>query len=142
MKSIALKTALSIAEAGLSHAEKSGFKPMAVVVVDDGGRLVAFMRGDGASPGRFELALAKANGCVMLGVGGRALAALNASNPGVVTAAGNAFGGKLFPAPGGVLLRDGQGAIIGAVGVSGDTPDNDEAAAIAGIRAAGIDFQP
>ncbi|WP_180900090.1 GlcG/HbpS family heme-binding protein [Martelella soudanensis] len=141
MTEIALSTARIIAEGALEHARKSGFKPMAVAIVDAGGRLIAFNRDDGAAPGRFELALAKASGCVMLGVSGRALAALNASNPGVVTAAGAAFGGKLFPAAGGVLLMDGNGAVIGGVGVSGDAPDNDEKAAVAGIERAGLAYQ-
>ena len=47
-------------------------------------------------------------------------------------------GGKVVPVPGGVLIKDAGGEILGAVGISGDTSDNDEIAAISGIEGAGF----
>jgi len=89
---------------------------------------------------RFEIARGKAYGALALGIGSRAQMVRAESQPYFVTAAGAAIGGALMPVPDGVLVRDGDGRTIGAVGVSGDTSDNDEASAVAGIDAAG--FQP
>ena len=115
-----------------------GLKPLSIAVLDAGGHLLAFEREDGASPGRFEIARGKAYGAVMLGMPGSAQMA-RAEDQGYFMAAVNgAFGGKVIPVPGGVLVKDGAGAVIGAVGVTGDTSDNDAAAALAGIAAAGL----
>ena len=115
-----------------------GLKPLSIAVLDAGGHLLAFEREDGASPGRFEIARGKAYGAIMLGMPGSAQMA-RAEDQGYFMAAVNgAFGGKVIPVPGGVLVKDGAGAVIGAVGVTGDTSDNDAAAALAGIAAAGL----
>ena len=115
-----------------------GLKPLSVAVLDAGGHLLAFEREDGASPGRFEIARGKAYGAVMLGMPGSAQMA-RAEDQGYFMAAVNgAYGGKVIPVPGGVLVKDETGAVIGAVGVTGDTSDNDAAAALAGIAAAGL----
>ena len=98
---------------------------------------MAFEREDGASPGRFEIARGKAYGAVMLGMGGKAQMARAEGQAYFMAALNGAFGGKVVPVPGGVLVRDAGGAVIGAVGVTGDTSDNDAAAAVAGIEAAG-----
>jgi uncharacterized protein GlcG (DUF336 family) len=115
-------------------------KPLSVVVLDPGGHVLAFEREDGAAPGRFEIARGKAYGAVMLGIGGRAQMARAEAQAYFMAAVNGAYGGKVVPVPGGVLVRDGTGAVVGAVGVTGDTSDNDAAVAEAGIRAAG--FQP
>ncbi|MCB1492706.1 MAG: heme-binding protein [Rhodobiaceae bacterium] len=141
MSTLTLDMARAIVRAALAHAGDAGFRPMAVAVVDTGGRLVAFERSDGAAPGRFELALGKAVGCAMIGTGGRRLAALSQSHPGIINAASAAFSGQFVPAPGGVILKGNDGAVIGAVGASGDMPENDEAAAIAGIESAGLAYE-
>jgi uncharacterized protein GlcG (DUF336 family) len=114
-----------------------GLKPLTVAVLDAGGHLLAFEREDGASPGRFEIARGKAYGAVMLGMGGKAQMARAEGQAYFMAALNGAFGGKVVPVPGGVLVRDAGGALIGAVGVTGDTSDNDAAAAVAGIEAAG-----
>jgi len=71
-------------------------------------------------------------------MGSRAIAKRAATDPAFVAAVTHAAGGALVPVPGGVLLRDEEGVLLGAVGISGDTSDNDEAAALAGIAAAGL----
>ncbi|PKP75050.1 MAG: glcg protein [Alphaproteobacteria bacterium HGW-Alphaproteobacteria-6] len=126
-----------IAEA-LAAGAAGGMKPLSVVVLDGGGHVIAFERADGASPGRFEIARAKAHGAVMLGIGGRAQRDRAEEQGYFMAALSGVFGGAILPVPGGVLVRDASGAVIGAVGVTGDTSDNDAAAAEAGIRAAGL----
>jgi len=115
-----------------------GLKPLSIAVLDAGGHLLAFEREDGASPGRFEIARGKAYGAVMLGMPGSAQMARAEDQAYFMAAVNGAFGGKVIPVPGGVLVKDGAGAVIGAVGVTGDTSDNDAAAALAGIAAAGL----
>jgi len=135
---ISLDMARTIIAGALGYAEAAGLAPLAVAILDRGGHLKAFERADGSSNLRFEVAFGKANGALGLGVGSRALMARAEQQPAFVTALSGVFGGGLVPVPGGVLVRDRAGALIGAVGVSGDTSDNDEAAAVAGIEAAGF----
>lgn len=115
---------------------------MTVVVLDAGGHVVAAEREDGSSNKRFELAFGKAHGAISLGMGSRALMARAESQAYFIAAATAAIGGALVPVPGGVLVRDLAGTLIGAVGVSGDASDDDEAVAIAGIGGAGYVAQP
>jgi uncharacterized protein GlcG (DUF336 family) len=136
-----LADAQKILAAALAFAEAKGFKPMAVGVLDSRGALVAFAAQDGTSLKRGEIALGKANGALALGMGSRALMQRAEAQAYFIAAAGAAIGGALVPVPGGVLIKS-AGAVIGAVGISGDTSDNDEAAAIAGITAAGLDADP
>jgi uncharacterized protein GlcG (DUF336 family) len=114
-----------------------GLKPLSVAVLDAGGHLLAFEREDGASPGRFEIARAKAYGAVMLGMPGSVQLARAEAQGFFMAAVNGAFGGKVVPVPGGVLVML-DGAVVGAVGVTGDTSDNDATAAVAGIEAAGF----
>jgi len=137
-----LLAAQKILEAALAHASVQGFKPMAIGVLDARGALKAFAAQDGTSLKRGEIALAKANGAVALGMGSRALMKRAESQGYFIAAATAAIGGSLVPVPGGVLVKDAAGALLGAVGVSGDTSDNDEAAAMAGIKAAGLVGDP
>ena len=136
--SIGITAARTIISGAEAHAERHGLKPLAVVVLDAGGHVRAAERADGASNMRFEIARAKAFGAIALGMDSRALMERAEVQPYFVLSAGAAIGGALVPVPGGVLVRDGDGSVIGAVGVSGDSSDNDEAAAIAGIEAAGL----
>ena len=108
------------------------------LVLDAGGHVTAFERQDGSSNRRFDIAFGKAHGAISLGMGSRALMARAESQGYFIAAATSAIGGSLVPVPGGVLVKDSSGRTIGAVGVSGDTSDNDEAAALAGIAAAGL----
>ena len=113
-----------------------GLKPLSVVVLDAGGHVQAFERQDGAAPGRFAIAHGKAYGSVMLGMAGTAQMARADQQAYFMDAVNGLFGGQVVPVPGGVLLRSAKGVVIGAVGVTGDTSDNDLTAAMAGIEAA------
>ena len=136
--SINLDTARAIVAAARSAGADSGFKPLTVVVLDAGGHVVVVEREDGSSIGRFEIAFGKAHGALALGIGSRAIMARAEQQAYFIAAATAALDGKLVPVPGGVLVRDASGVLIGAVGVSGDTSDNDERAAVAGIEKAGL----
>jgi uncharacterized protein GlcG (DUF336 family) len=118
--------------------QELGLKPLSVVVLDAGGHVLAFEREDGSAPGRFGIAEGKAYGAVMLGMAGRAQMARADAQPYFMAAINGVYGGKVVPVPGGVLLRDAAGVVIGALGVTGDTSDNDVEAALAGAAAAGI----
>jgi uncharacterized protein GlcG (DUF336 family) len=137
---LTLDVAQKIATATLKTAREKSFKPLSVVVYDARGALKALLSEDGTSLKRAEIAMGKAYGALALGVGSRALHKMANDRPYFVASATHAVGGQLVPVPGGVLIKDGQGAILGSVGVSGDTSDNDEIAAAAGIGAAGLVF--
>ena len=139
---IDLQTARTIIEGARAAAREKDFKPLTVVVLDAGGHVVAAEREDGSSNKRFEIAFGKAHGALALGMGSRALMARAEQQAYFIAAASAAIGGALVPVPGGVLVRDPAGTLLGAVGVTGDTSDNDEAAAAAGIEAAGLQAQP
>jgi len=132
-----LSVAQKILDAALVYAVEHKFMPMAIGVLDARGALKAYAAQDGTSLKRGEIALGKANGAMALGMGSRALLKRAEQQPFFIAAATAAIGGSLVPVPGGVLIKDG-GELVGAVGVSGDTSDNDEAAALAGIAAAGL----
>lgn len=140
MSELTLKTAQTIAEAALKTAREKAFKPLSVVVYDARGALKALLSEDGTSLKRAEIAMGKAYGALALGVGSRAIHKMAVDRPYFVASATHAVGGQLVPVPGGVLIKDTQGQILGAVGVSGDTSDNDEIAAAGGIEAAGLAF--
>lgn len=133
-----LEAARRIVDAALAHAAAQNFKPLAVGVIDARGALKAFAAQDGTSLKRGEIALGKANGAMAMGMGSRALMQRAETQAYFVAAVTSAVGGSLVPVPGGVLVKDARGELLGAVGVSGDTSDHDEAAAIAGIRQAGF----
>ncbi|MFF2246172.1 heme-binding protein [Arthrobacter sp. NPDC058130] len=134
--------ARQIIAAALSVGKDSGLKPLAVVVLDAGGHVIAAEREDGSSNKRFEIAHAKAFGAISLGSGSRALMKRAEEQPYFIIGASQAIGSALIAVPGGVLVRSAEGAIVGAVGVSGDTSDNDERAAVEGIGQAGLQAQP
>mgnify|MGYP006189011649 CR=1 FL=1 len=138
MTSITIAQARQIVASALAHGNAEGMQPLAVLVLDAGGHTVAFEREDGASNLRFQVADGKAYGALGMGIGSRALFERAQQAPSFVQAVNGAFGGRFVPVPGGVLVRDADGALIGAVGISGDNSDNDEAAAVAGIEAAAL----
>lgn len=143
MARLTLAQASMILEAALAEARRLGLAPMTVVVLDAGGHAVALKREDGSGILRVEIAGGKAWGALGMGAGSRMLAdrvGSGALGAAFVGAAAAASGGRLVPVPGGVLIRDG-GETIGAVGVSGDVSDKDEACAVAGIGAAGLDAE-
>ncbi|HEX7354476.1 MAG TPA: heme-binding protein [Mycobacteriales bacterium] len=135
---LTLETARTIVAAARAAGRDHGFAPLSVVVLDAGGHVTAFEREDGSSNQRFEIAYGKAHGALALGMGSRALMARAEQQPAFIAAATAAVGGALIPVPGGVLVQDGTGHTVGSVGVSGDTSDNDEIAAVAGISGAGL----
>ena len=141
MADLTLRQALTIVEASLEKGRETGCAPLAVAVLDAGGHLKAFGREDGAGIVRPQIAMGKAWGALGMGVGSRALARRVAEQPQqqAFFAALNAMSdGRVVPAPGGVLIRDAGGVVIGAVGISGDVSDKDEACAQAGVAAAGL----
>lgn len=139
---LSLETAQAILAAALAHARAREMNPLAVCVLDARGALKAFAAEDGTSLKRGDIARGKANGALSLGMGSRALFRRAQDQPFFISAATAAIGGSLIPVPGGVLVRDADGRLRGAVGISGDTSDNDEAAALAGIAAAGLVGDP
>jgi uncharacterized protein GlcG (DUF336 family) len=140
--SIGLETAKSITAGARAAAKEYGLKPLTVVVLDAGGHVVSAEREDGSANNRFEIAFGKAYGALALGMGSRSLMARAEQQPYFITSAAAAIGGRLIPVPGGVLVKDEAGTVVGCVGVSGDTSDNDELAAISGIKSASLLPQP
>ena len=138
MSSLTLAQANQIITAALAASRKAGYKPMGIAVLDEGGALKAFAREDGASMFRFEIAQAKAWGAAGMGVSSRALSDRAKGNPNFFVALAATAHGKFLPQPGAVVIMDAAGQVIGAVGASGGTGDEDEAICIAGIIAAGL----
>lgn len=136
--SVSLRKARTVIRKAFDKGAEMGLKPLSVVVLDAGGHVLAFERQDGAAPGRFAIAHGKAYGAVMLGMAGTAQMARAEQQPYFMAAVNGVYGGQVIPVPGGVLLRNAKGVVIGAVGVTGDTSDNDAIAAMAGIKAANL----
>ena len=139
---ITLRKARTIISKALAKGREAGMKPLTVVVLDAGGHVKAVEREDGASNGRFDVARGKAAGALEMGLGSRALFNRAETQAYFLLAVGRIFPDGLVPVPGGVLMRDRKGRIVGAVGISGDTSDNDEIAAVTGIEAAGFAADP
>lgn len=135
---ISLRRARTIIRKTLEKGRELELKPLSVVVLDAGGHVQAFEREDGASPGRFGIAHGKAYGAVMLGMAGTAQMQRAETQAYFMAAVNGVYGGQVVPVPGGVLVRDARGRTVGAVGVTGDTSDNDAIAALAGIEATGL----
>jgi uncharacterized protein GlcG (DUF336 family) len=135
---ISLAKANKIIEAALATAKEKSFKPLSVVVTDAGGHVIAFQRQDGTSFLRLEIALGKAAGSLALGVNSRKIGEMAAERPAFVASVGMVHNKGILPVAGGVIVKGPDGLPIGAVGVTGDTSDNDEVAALAGIAAAGL----
>jgi uncharacterized protein GlcG (DUF336 family) len=135
---VKLETARELVAQARAAGVRRGLNALSVVVLDAGGQVRAFEREDGASNARFEIAFGKANGALALGIGSRALMARAEQQPYFINAVAGAIGGSLIPVPGGVLVQTPEGELIGAVGVTGDSSDNDEAAAVDAINAAGL----
>ena len=139
---LTLEQAQTIVTTALRFGRAQNYQPLAVVVLDARGVMKAFAAEDGTSLRREEIARGKAHGALAFGIGSRALAKRALEQPQFIAAVTHAVGGSLVPVPGGVLIRAADRAIIGAVGISGDVSNNDEAAALAGIEAAGLAADP
>jgi uncharacterized protein GlcG (DUF336 family) len=142
MTTLLLEQADRIVESALTHAQKMGLAPLTVAVLDAGGHLVGFKRQNRSGILRPRIAHGKAWGALGMGMGGRALAQRAEIAPAFFTALASASEGQVIPVPGGVLIRNADGEIIGAVGISGDRPENDEACAVYGITQAGLEADP
>jgi uncharacterized protein GlcG (DUF336 family) len=138
MNTVTLAQAQTIVGAALAYARQHDFMPLGVAVLDVRGALKAYAAEDDATLARAQIAMGKASGAIAMGVGSRSLAKRGREAPQFVLAVGELVPMGLVPGPGGVLIRDAAGKIIGAVGISGDVSDNDELAALAGIAAAGL----
>ena len=135
---LTLEQANIITSAALAEARTLNLKPISVVVLDHRAATISIQSEDGVSIMRSDIAKAKANGAIQLGMGSRALMNRAEQQAYFVDSINGLADGKIVPVHGGVLIRDTSGAILGAVGISGDTSDNDEAAALAGIAATGF----
>ena len=141
MNRITLSLAETVCQASLEKGRKLGLKPLSVAVVDAGGHLIAFRREDGASNLRPQIAIGKAAGALALGVSSRKIGEMAAERPAFVGALGEISAQGVIPAAGGVIAIDDAGSPLGAVGVTGDSSDNDEICALAGLEAAGLKVQ-
>lgn len=140
--SLTLAVAATIADTALALARAEKLHPLVIAVLDSAGSLVAYKREDGAGLLRFDIATGKAWGALGMGLSSRAIRDRMKENPGFQSALAAASGGRFVPVPGGVLILDGNGAAIGAVGISGDTSEKDEYCAIAAIHRAGFTSDP
>ena len=142
MTSITLAQASIIVDETLKKGRDTNSAQLTVAVLDAGGHLVAFKREDNSGILRFEIAFGKAYGALGMGFGSRELLERSKANPSFMGALTVLSQGRLVPLPGGILIKNASGAVIGAVGVSGDTSDRDEECALAGIAKAGLSAQP
>lgn len=136
--SISLDQARTIIAAALKKGSAMSLKPLSVIVLDAGGYPVAFERQDGSSIGRFAIAMGKASGALQLGVSSRTVGDMAAERPSFIGSLGPILPHGAVPAAGGLIVVNGSGETVGAVGITGDTSDNDEECTLAGIAAAGL----
>ena len=138
MNLLNLQTATAISTRALAVGREINAAPLTVAVLDAGGHLISLQREDGASLLRPQIAIGKAWGAMALGKDSRLIAADAQQRPAFIGAVNNLADGKLVPAPGGVLIRNEQGEVIGAVGITGDTSDIDEQCAISALESLGL----
>lgn len=138
MTTLTLAQANTLLSAALAAAREAGHRPMAVVVLDEAGHLKAAQREDGASMFRVDIATGKAWAAVGMGASSRVLAERAQGNPAFFHTLAATAQGRFLPQTGAVLIKTADGQVLGAVGASGGTGDEDEAICIAGVRAAGL----
>ena len=136
--SVTLAQASTIVDVALKKGRETNCAPLTVAVLDAGGHLVAFKREDKSGILRYDIAYGKAWGALGMGFGSRELSERAGKNPVFFGALAVIAQGRFVPVPGGVLIKNADGAVLGAVGISGDTSDKDETCAVAGIEAAGL----
>jgi len=142
MAELTLDIARKILDVALAKGVEKKLKPLVITVLDARGCVKVTAAQDGTSLMRSEIAHGKAYGALAMGMGSRALFQRAQEQAYFISAVNTMAQGRLIPVPGGVLIQDGGGVLLGAVGVSGDTSDNDEICAIAGIEAAGLKANP
>lgn len=138
MTKVNLDIANKIIESCFNKAQEIGARPLSVVVVDEGGHTIAMQRQDGCTVLKWQIAQSKACGTVQMGFNSRELMGLAGKFPAFIDSVSTLAGGQIMPIPGGLPIKDKDGKTLGAVGISGDTGDNDELCAIAGIEALGF----
>ena len=138
MEKLTLAQADAIIEGTFAKGGEMEFRPLTVAVLDDGGLMVAFKKQDNSSVLRFAIAQGKAYGAIGMGTNSRNLAGVAQERPHFINALIGASDGKVVPVPGGILIKNADGDIMGSIGVSGDTSDNDEIAGNAGIEGGGL----
>jgi uncharacterized protein GlcG (DUF336 family) len=137
-----LTAAKAMVDAAIAYARSKSMSPLAIVVLDTRGALKVAVAEDGTSLKRSEVAIGKAHGALAMGLGSRTLYTRSQSQPSFIAAVTHAVGGLMVPVPGGVLIRTKDGELLGAIGISGDSSDNDEAAALAGIASVDLVGDP
>ncbi len=142
MKKINKSNAMKIVESAIKKASDLELNPIMVVILDDRGAIKACLGEDGISPLRFKIAYGKANGAYQMGMGSRALFNRAEQQAYFINSVNNLADGNLVPVPGGVLIRDEENNIIGSIGISGDSSDNDEIAAIEALKTEGFNADP
>jgi uncharacterized protein GlcG (DUF336 family) len=135
MEDLMLADALCAIEATLRFARGKSLAPLSVVVLDGGGHVRASSREDGAGHSGIDIAIAKGRGALSFGLSSRGVGEFMSGNPLLATALAATLHGQVLPIPGAVLIRDARGRVQGAIAAAGDAPDNDEAAALAGLAA-------
>ena len=138
MSRLTLKQANTIVEKALAKAREMKIKPLGVIVLDDSGNIVSAQREDGASMFRLDVAKGKAWAAVAMGASSKALANRAKGNPNFFVTLAATAEGRFLPQTGAALIKDKDGTILGAAGASGGTGEEDEAACVAGIEAAGL----
>lgn len=138
MSALTLKVAVNLANQAIAAGRQIAAAPLTIAVLDSGGHLITLQREDGASLLRPQIAIGKAWGAIALGKGSRLLALDAQQRPAFIAALNSLGQGSVVPAPGGVLIRDQAGRVLGAVGITGDTSDIDEQCAISAIEAQGL----
>jgi uncharacterized protein GlcG (DUF336 family) len=138
MTTLTLAQASQILTAALAKSKEAGYAPMGIAVLDASGNLKAFVSEDGASMFRFDIARAKAWGAIGMGVSSRVLGERAKGNPNFFVSLSATSQGRFLPQTGAVVIKDADGRVIGAVGASGGTGDEDEAICIAGVEAVGL----
>lgn len=138
MSALTLKVAVNLTGQALAAGREISAAPLTIAVLDSGGHLIALQREDGASLLRPQIAIGKAWGAIALGKGSRLLAQDAQQRPAFFAALNGLGQGSVVPAPGGVLIRDQEGRVLGAIGISGDTSDVDEQVAIRAVEGVGL----
>ena len=138
MSALTLKVAVNLVSEAINAGRGINAAPLTIAVLDNGGHLIALQREDGASLLRPQIAIGKAWGALALGKGSRLIAADAQQRPAFIGAVNNLADGQLVPAPGGVLIRDERGEVIGAVGITGDSSDIDEQCAVSAVESVGL----
>jgi uncharacterized protein GlcG (DUF336 family) len=138
MEALTLDIAQAVAQAALRYAREKKLLPLGVAILDARGALKCYAAEEHSSLHRSAIAIGKASGALAMGLGSRTLAKRARDTPAFYAALAAVIPGGVLPAPGGVLVRSAEGTLLGAVGISGDVSDNDEAAALAAIEAVGL----